>query len=370
MKRFFILCGVVLLGLSLTAQVVKVEETDLLTVGRRLKTTDIMIEGITVDTPMPEVLKILEKKESHYKDLIGGGFKLTVSPDWEIWTNDKQYVDRIMIRSSYKGLQGKTKELLNLKDPTMFRKLLFDTYGKADKFQDSSLTGAFKVTTHKYFYIEGLAIDYSLSPGSKGGATWSTISVYSQKQYAEETKDVGPPPWVAYEPTETDGPAFRKAKWGMTQQEVIKSEGTQPEFRKDHMLMFKDTLLNFPVYAVYLFDNGKFYAGKYGFTQKHTNKSDFIDDFEKVKAVLIKKYGMPKDDYKFWKNKLYKDDPAQWGLAVSLGHVEVSASWETVKAKMLLQLTGDNYQILFILQYHDPNYHKSEVSEEKELDKL
>jgi len=370
MKRFIILCGIFLFGLSLLAQVVKVEETDLLTVGHRLKTTDIMIEGVTVETPMPEVLKILNMKKSDYEKLTGSGFKLTVSPEWEIWTEDKQYISRIMIRSSYKGLQGKTRELLNIQDPQSFREILFDTYGKADKFEDASLTGSFKITTNKYFYKEGIEICFSLTPYSKEGETWSTISIYSPKQFAEETKDLGPPPWVPYKPTETDGPAFRKAYWGMTQQQVIDSEGTQPEYKKDHMLMFKDSLLNFPVYAVYLFDNGKFYAGKYGFIQKHTNKNDFIDDYEKIKAALIKKYGMPKDDDKFWKNKLYKDDLSQWGFAITLGHLEISTSWETIKANILLQLTGDNYDILFVLQYHDPNYHKSEASEEKDLEKL
>lgn len=368
MKRIFFLCIILFLAFHLIAQTVNVNDTDLLTLGRRLKAGEIAIQGITINTPMSEALKILNKKESDYEEIESDGYKLKVSSDWEIWTLDKQMIDRIMIRNSYKGLIGKTRELMKLKDQDAFKKFLFDLYGKSDSSSQNFQMRETVITSAEFLYKEGISFELISKEKNNNKKNWSIINIISQRYYKKKSVDSLFTTRETNIPSKTSAFAFRKARWGMTKQQVIASEGEKPDYHKDHMMVFKDTLLGFPVLTVYLFDNGKLYSGKYAFTQKHTNKIIFIEDYEKVKGALVKKYGNPGNDNKFWRNDLFKDEPQRWGMAIAIGHLVLETTWKREDVKILLQLSGDNYKILFILQYNDPKFRPTEKN--SDMDKL
>jgi hypothetical protein len=52
-----------------------------------------------------------------------------------------------------------------------------------------------------------------------------------------------------------------------------------------------------------------------------------------------------------WKSSLYKDDPEDWGLAISIGHVSWIARWDLSETTICLLLTGDNFKIMLGLLY-------------------
>jgi len=52
---------------------------------------------------------------------------------------------------------------------------------------------------------------------------------------------------------------------------------------------------------------------------------------------------------------LYKDDPQDWGMAVSAGHMIKYAKWETNTTNISIIMTGDNYEITTMVGYESKN---------------
>ncbi len=160
---------------------------------------------------------------------------------------------------------------------------------------------------------------------------------------------------------------FRKTNWGMGKEEVKATEDKKPDYEENNSLGYDVKIDGDDYYCGYNFLKNKLYNSGYASTETHTNKNLYIDDYKKLKDILIKKYGKPKSDLgTFWKNDLYKDDKSQWGFAVSLGHLVYGARWETPTTKITLALKGDNYKIMLILGYNSKELEEwaDEVKEE------
>jgi hypothetical protein len=104
-------------------------------------------------------------------------------------------------------------------------------------------------------------------------------------------------------------------------------------------------------FAIYIFVSDQLVRGRYGFLAEHSNKNDFISDYHRIKSILTRKYGRPLEDETLWKNDLYRDDPDEYGFAVSLGHLVYYANWKTVHTEISLVLHGENYRIVHVLEY-------------------
>jgi len=145
--------------------------------------------------------------------------------------------------------------------------------------------------------------------------------------------------------------SFRKTYWGMSVDEVKNTEESQPVYEQDNIVMYNSSLSGFDVSCGYLFTNGQLFRGVYTFNLQHTNDNDYIGDFDGIKATMIKKYGKPKQDEVNWKDDLYKSDPKKYGFAVSLGDLVYFTTWETKDTDIVLELTGDNYNINLRMSY-------------------
>lgn len=145
---------------------------------------------------------------------------------------------------------------------------------------------------------------------------------------------------------------FRSAKWAMTKDEVKLTEFGGLLKEDNDSLVYSDTVGgDMEALVAYIFADGKLVRGKYLFRPEHTNKNDYIADYKKVKETLTLKYGSPKSDEELWHNNLYKNDPKQWGLALSLGHLAYRSEWETKTTEINLVLHGGNNNILFGVIY-------------------
>ncbi|GAH71775.1 unnamed protein product, partial [marine sediment metagenome] len=109
-----------------------------------------------------------------------------------------------------------------------------------------------------------------------------------------------------------------------------------------------------------------------GLRGKHSNDNLYIDDYEKLKETLTKKYGKPKFDKVTWDDDLYKDDRSHWGFAVSLGHLDYFSSWETSTTYISLRLNGDNYKISLVIAYESRELEEwvKRIEEEKAKSKF
>lgn len=145
---------------------------------------------------------------------------------------------------------------------------------------------------------------------------------------------------------------FRKTYWGMSKEEVRKTEDEKPFKDEGGRLAYTTTVAGRKMLVVYHFTaSGLLARRSYAVIEEHTNRNDFIEDYLVLKANLVDKYGQPASDTTDWRNDLYKDDEAQHGFAVSLGHLVYEATWETKTTDIDLKLFGDNYQIHLFADY-------------------
>ena len=70
----------------------------------------------------------------------------------------------------------------------------------------------------------------------------------------------------------------------------------------------------------------------------------YINDYNKLKEILTRKYGSPIKSDSRWFNDLYKNSPQHYGLAVSMGHLDFKSDWETDRTLIFLFLSGDNLE--------------------------
>jgi len=158
---------------------------------------------------------------------------------------------------------------------------------------------------------------------------------------------------------------FRDANWGMSRSQVKKTEKAKFFASEKDLVFYKGTIIGLNTFITYGFSNNKLINGGYLISGKHTNQNDYIDDYKKIQKALKEKYGNPRYDKVYWKNKLYKDNVEDYGLAISIGHLIYEAVWDLDNTEILLQLSGDNYKISLLVKYTSKN-----IKVKKEPDKL
>ena len=148
---------------------------------------------------------------------------------------------------------------------------------------------------------------------------------------------------------------FRKTKWGMTISQVKAIESIKPSaVTKDKsktLLIYKDTIAGLSCKVVYIFSQNKLIRSKYMVTKEHTNKNDYLSDYNSLSSALTEKYGPPESEDTFWENDLFKDDYSGWGTAVSVGHLSKFTEWKTQATDIILYLHGENYNINLGIEY-------------------
>ncbi|MBA7588846.1 hypothetical protein ES708_30916 [subsurface metagenome] len=170
---------------------------------------------------------------------------------------------------------------------------------------------------------------------------------------------------------------FRKVNWGMSKEEVKATEDKKPFSENDTDLYYKNVeIIGRNFFCSYGFIQDKLYESNYniGTTlgEIHSNKNDYIDDYESVKEILTKKYGKPKRDVVTWKNDLFKNKKQDWGTAISIGHLVYVSTWETPTTEIGVALGGNNYEIWLSVGYDSKELKEwvKKIKEEKAKDKF
>jgi len=79
---------------------------------------------------------------------------------------------------------------------------------------------------------------------------------------------------------------------------------------------YRETLLDRECLIGYYFEGGRLVGAKFSFEEKVDNKNQNIVDYEKIKEIMIQKYGRPEEDNISWKDSSNKDDIDEWGNAI------------------------------------------------------
>lgn len=148
---------------------------------------------------------------------------------------------------------------------------------------------------------------------------------------------------------------FRGITWGMGMAKIIAVEGKKPIYKNralgTDVLGYTDKLCGIDCSVFYSLVKNQLASGSYVVTQEHTNKADYLTDYGTLSAAISEKYGQSISADTNWKNELYKNEPANWGMAVAVGHLVKVTQWETPRTKILLAISGDNYTIRVEVHY-------------------
>ena len=146
--------------------------------------------------------------------------------------------------------------------------------------------------------------------------------------------------------------SFRNARWGMTKEEVTASEiKMDPVEINENTIRYKTQILGKNVELIYLFLQNQLAKAAYKLDDNYLNSSHFLNTYRKFKSALTQKYGPPAKDSTRWLNDTFRNVSHKKGLALSLGHTEYYASWETAVSTISLRLAGENYSVLCLIEY-------------------
>jgi hypothetical protein len=145
---------------------------------------------------------------------------------------------------------------------------------------------------------------------------------------------------------------FRKVKWGMSIDQVMASESLEVIVKKPEFLGYQTLIAGKKTLLIYFFIQNKLFKARYAIREKHSNKNDYIADYKELHKILTKKYGKPLKDDTYWRNKLFKNNFSDWGMAVSVGHLVFLSEWGTDETRIQSLLKGDNHKINLVIEYN------------------
>ena len=166
---------------------------------------------------------------------------------------------------------------------------------------------------------------------------------------------------------------FRFTSWGMTSEEVIASEPKlDPIEKSENFIKFKTQVLGKNVELAYLFVQNKLIGSTYKLEDNYINSRHFISTYQKFKTALAQKYGPAKKEEIIWLNDAYRNVGNKKGLALSLGHLEYFASWETPDTTIASSLKEENFYVNCSVAYSSKELSalQHEIKKEDQLDPL
>jgi hypothetical protein len=106
----------------------------------------------------------------------------------------------------------------------------------------------------------------------------------------------------------------------------------------------------------YVFADNKLAKAKYRFISRYTDKSQYIQDYKRIRDILINKYGEAEEERTIWQDRMYAEDRPNWGTALSLGHLELSSVWEDSDTEIRLRLHGGEGRVSLVVLYSGLGY--------------
>lgn len=335
-KCWFVLAVILIFTPGVWGKTFELTEVDIFSLKEDLSSADITVLGVHIGMPVPDVLKMHNLSE---KDIFKKNdyLFLDIKPGFRLRLKNKKQIAAIIIDIEFRSsLKGETAKF-------------FDTRMSADKFfthvkkyfpdPDNSDTSSFlKFVNDKVVYNAGFEF-------SRFGEKEKPSILFQLLEGTPGIKVAKGSAGLNRDASDGSKPDFRKVRWGMSLKQVKQIEKLEVLKETAASLIFKDTILGFPVFLAYHFNNDRLQRCNMVFTQEHTNKNDFISDYNSIKDAFSKKYDEPKYDLTNWKNKLYQDDFSRWGFAISLGHLNYLSTWENTRSRITFSLSGDNYKI-------------------------
>lgn len=346
------------LSLLIWAQPYEITEVDIFSLGKLPSGIEVSVQGVSIGDSMEMVLKKFKKKQKHVKTRGAGGFMLDVVEEaFRVFFTDNHVVSHMVLWVDFKGnLKGKTAEYFDLLSDGRMKSFLEGYFGKPDYVYQS--TSGFEM--YNMYYLNGFVFMRFLSnPQIMIGTEESVLSDverWGAKKVGEAEKEIPRPKMSTV--------GFRETLWGMSKEQVkkvetswfIKEEKGGGDFKGLDVLYYKTEVGSLEAVIICYFAENLLTRARYQITEEHASSNLYIDDFKNIKSQLTQKYGAPARDDAIWSNDLYKDEPSEYGMAVSVGHLMYVAEWYLPETSIQLLLRGDNYKITLSVEYTGDNF--------------
>lgn len=144
---------------------------------------------------------------------------------------------------------------------------------------------------------------------------------------------------------------FRRAKWGMSKEEVMESELLEPELKSDNTLDYSVIIMNIQTQIGYTFKDNELIRAGFFFLTKPETKNEYIDNYLKIKEDLIKVNGEPVIDTIKQKNPSEKIEPSNMGQTICDGDVIYASQWDLPATAIQLVLRGESSECILTILY-------------------
>lgn len=155
-------------------------------------------------------------------------------------------------------------------------------------------------------------------------------------------------------PDKIDAPSnkiFRDCSWGDSPAVIYGMHDEEPIHASDELIVFAGALSGYACSICYDFVMSQLYSGRYVFSDIFVENQRYIGFFETFKDQLSKKYGAPLRDEYIWIDDLYRDEPDEWGDAISHEGLVLLANWDLGETTIDLICNASEYDIKVTIQY-------------------
>ena len=146
---------------------------------------------------------------------------------------------------------------------------------------------------------------------------------------------------------------YGKTRWGMTPDEVRK---VVPGLKQTMNALTKsDSIAGSAAIVLYVFDANRLTSVGFSFTERHLAPGQYVSDFQKVRKLLISKYGAPDSEGGTvdWGDGQGLDQEAakNLGVSIALGETQLTTRWHSGATRIVLLCSGDNARASVGLRY-------------------
>ncbi len=230
-------------------------------------------------------------------------------------------------------------------DPAVSELLWSDAKRQGDPASYAQAVAEGSLVYRTVWYTANATVSCLLYGYGKGSQKKAAITVSFQNP-AASTADIETPP----------GYSFRQTNWGMSMYQVITAEGRQPDDKgADYMIYRKAKYHNADCHIIYQFADSGLVSGSYMIYNMHTNPNSYIEDYNTAVSILRQSYGAPQASNQIWKpSSRYKNDPANYGVAVLRGDLSLSSQWTLPQAAIDCSITLANTIVAIDITFKDP----------------
>lgn len=154
--------------------------------------------------------------------------------------------------------------------------------------------------------------------------------------------------------TEPPAPETRTFAWGTARAEVLAAEPSKPIVAPPDRLVYHVRRAGVPFTLTYRFGAEGLRSTSFFNRAAHDDDNQYIEDFERLKAELIERHGLPRIDRMAWRNRMLADQPERYGDAIAAGHLVYFAQWRTERGDIVMALRGERLQVAHEITYLRP----------------